>query len=226
MEKSEYLKILLPTVFIVIVAISFYVISNSALGKALISLLGTAAGIAASMGKQFETCNKVGYFNINKGCYLGVFAVIGLVGPFLFRYLWKVTGSQTKNELVEETSQVSNKSQSDVIDESIPDSGKEITDKILDSNGNEIPLESKIAGWKKSFIKKLRKLFNKSVEEQSMNDEEKVQKIKDFEQRSEVEMESIDNERIDEAKSDDPDVDESEVQDQIDISEGVFDGAI
>jgi len=222
MEKSDYLKILLPTVFIVVVAVSFYVIAKSPLGKALSSLLGTAAGIASAIGQQFETCNKIGYFNVNKGCYLGIFAIIGFVGPILFRFLWKVTGSRTTNELVEKTAQISNKSQSDVIDESIPKDGKNINDEILDSNGKEIELSSKLAGWKKAFIKKMTKLFNDSVEKQSMNPEEKAERIKDFEQRSEVEMTKIEEEAVEEAKNEDPDVDPDEVRDQVDICEEAF----
>ena len=222
MEKSDYLKILLPTVFIVVVAVSFYVIAKSPLGKALSSLLGTAAGIASAIGQQFETCNKVGYFNVNKGCYLGIFAIIGFVGPILFRFLWKVTGSRTTNELVDKTAQISNKSQSDVIDESIPKDGKNINDEILDSNGKEIELSSKLAGWKKAFIKKMTKLFNDSVEKQSMNPEEKAERIKDFEQRSEVEMTKIEEEAVEEAKNEDPDVDPDEVRDQVDICEEAF----
>lgn len=222
MKKSDYLKILLPTVFIVVVAVSFYVIAKSPLGKALSSLLGTLAGIASSVGQQFETCNKVGYFNVNKGCYLGVFAIIGLVGPILFRFLWKVTGSKTTNELVEKTAQISNKSQSDVIDDSIPKDGKNINDEILDSNGKEIELSSKLAGWKKSFIKKMTKLFNDSVEKQSMNQEEKAERIEDFKRRSEVELTRIEEEAVEDAKNNDPDVDPDEVRDRVDMCEGEF----
>lgn len=222
MEKSDYLKILLPTVFIVVLAISFYVISNSALGKALISLFGATAGIAAAVGQQFETCNKVGYFNVNKGCYLGIFVIIGFIGPILFRFLWKVTGSRTNNELVEKTSQVSNKSQSDIIDESIPKDGKNINDDILDSNGKEIPLSSKLAGWKKSFTKKLKKLFDDSINDQSMDNEERAQRIQDFKNKYEIELQRIEDEALKDAKDNDPDVDPDEVKDEVNISEDAF----
>lgn len=218
--KSYYLKILLATVIIVVVAASFFVISKSTLGKALSSLLGGAAGVAVAAGQQFKTCNKVGYFNVNKGCYLGIFAIIGFIGPTLFRFLWKVTGSRTNNKLVEKTAQVSNKSQSDIIDEIIPEGN--INDEILDSNGQEIPRSSKIAGWKKAFNRKLKKIFEKSIKEQSMDPDKEAEDILDFNKNYEIELVEINKEALEEAKDIDADVDPIEVQDGVDISAEAF----
>lgn len=216
-SKNQYSKFLIPTLFIVVLAVSFYLIAKSPIGKALTSLLGTLAGIAASIGQQFKTCNESGYFNVKKGCYLGIFGIIGFIGPILFASLWKMVGSPTKNDLVNRTAETSGEKPNAILEETLPEGNP--LDIIENSAGKEITLSSKIAGWKKAFYNRLQRKFNKSLDKQDMTPKERQEAIEDVQKQVDASKNDIDEQ----AKQDDSNTDPDEVAEDVDTSTEFFD---
>lgn len=82
-EEGEILKKTAAiVVLIVILAIPFIMLGRTPVGKALSGLIGALAGLIGAAAAQIETCNKVGYFNASKGCWVGIGAVV--LGVFVF----------------------------------------------------------------------------------------------------------------------------------------------
>jgi hypothetical protein len=88
LEKTAGIVILMA-----ILAVPFIMIARTPLGKALMNLLGGLAGLIGGLGSQLKTCNKVGYFNVSEGCWMGIAAIIGsifyVLGKFVYPFVMK-----------------------------------------------------------------------------------------------------------------------------------------
>ena len=93
-EEGEILKKTAGIVIlIVILAIPLIMLGRTPVGKAMGSLLGAFAGLVGTAAAQIERCNKVGYFNASKGCWVGIGAIVlgvfVIFGKYVFPLLMK-----------------------------------------------------------------------------------------------------------------------------------------
>ena len=93
-EEGEILKKTAGIVIlIVILAIPLIMLGRTPVGKAMASLLGGFAGLVGAAAAQIERCNKVGYFNASKGCWVGIGAIVlgvfVIFGKYVFPLLMK-----------------------------------------------------------------------------------------------------------------------------------------
>ena len=90
-------------------------ISNTPLGKALGSLLGVLGGALAAVDKQLSICNKVGFMNVGKGCWIG-FAAVSMAVLTLFSKMYKMyVNNKSSNENLENLSELTGDTLSEVM---------------------------------------------------------------------------------------------------------------
>ena len=120
--------------FIALLVGVYYLMKNSPLGKALSDILGGAGAVAAAVGQQFKTCGNVGFFNVKKGCYIGIGAVIYGVLSVFASVMSYLTSRNNGKTIVDKTATELNKSKAEVVDNVLDKSN---IDEIGDSNASD-----------------------------------------------------------------------------------------
>lgn len=163
MAERNYVKIGFYLVVVISVIGIIIAIARSALGKALSAILGTFAGVLTAVGAQIGTCNKVGYFNPGKGCYIGVLGIGYVVLQIIFlvgRWLQFRTADKSTNDT------------STLKGESAFETARGIVEKIdADAGGDDVTEEVRVAAIKKAFHSEAYKETLKAIKEQSFTPE-------------------------------------------------------
>ena len=105
---------------------------STPLGKGLGDFLGGIGGILGAVGTQLETCNKDGYFNVSKGCWVGVGGIaIGVV----FGGAWIASKViDTRNANINKQAQLKGES----ISKTVSDFAKSLDLKMNELSGSKI----------------------------------------------------------------------------------------
>jgi len=111
--KKIIIYLVITIVIIGIIYVAYRLIMNTPLGKGLGKFLNGVGGVLAAAGAQLQTCNKSGYFNVSKGCWLGVAGVaIGALygGAWLYGRFKTTSG----NDTIDKTAQLAEENPVDV----------------------------------------------------------------------------------------------------------------
>jgi hypothetical protein len=128
-------------------------LGRTPLGKAMGDLLGALAGILGAAAAQLETCNKVGYFNASKGCWVGIGAVVLGVFVFFGKYVYPLLMKDgPAKDLVKSASAASGESEVNITIEIVNQVQADI-DKLSEQFENMSP-EAKDVFIKKCFARR------------------------------------------------------------------------
>lgn len=171
--KNLIIKTIIFIVILVICIITYHLLMNSVLGKALSNLLGDTEAILALTGRQLNTCNKNGFFNVNKGCYLGVAGLgIGILFVvFKFASLWV----NSKSDLVNKVSTLTETSTSDIVSKSLEDID---IDRVLENE--DLTTRQKVDVIQKALTEKISRNGQEAVKAQSKTSATIESQIKDI----------------------------------------------
>ena len=160
-------KMIIIAIIIGGMAIFIAIIGNSPLGKALSSLLGGFAGVAAAVGHQLETCNKVGYFNLKKGCFVGFFTVFAGLSYLAIQIIKKVANPSTRDPITNKLAAETGKGYIETAESVLKEINLDV--KLLDKNGKEVEVSSKVkkAALEKALSKKLINKYQEVIQKQS-----------------------------------------------------------
>ena len=155
---------LLPVVIIIgIIIATYYFLMNTPLGKGLKSFLGGIGGVLSTIGQQFKTCSKVGWFNVKKECYTGVLGLgVGLLFViYKFASLWV----GIKNPMVNRINMRTQKSQEEITSDAL--------EGIEFDNISELPEDAQPRTVERILNNRLADIELKLNEEQYTNPAEK-----------------------------------------------------
>ena len=172
---------------------AYYFIMSTPAGQGLGKFLGGVGALLGSIGQQLETCAKVGYLNIGKGCWAGVLA-IGIGALFIGATLLKRSGL---SEVL--TSKPPDKRINKMVEEGkdTKEIAKEITDEInFDALPADASPEVLDASITKSFNRAIRNVFRKFFRK-IPNTPEQVKELNDIEMATFKEFQEDANDGLD-----------------------------
>jgi len=182
--KHFIIMLVSAIIFIGIAWIGYSLLLHTPLGKGLNAFLGGAGAVLGAAGAQLSTCAKHGFFNVNKGCWLGVAGIgIGIVyaGANIAMFF-----KESINKRLSRVSQL--KGQSDR--ESIND----LVDELNVDEINEVLADSEVAEESvfKILNKALTRLVKKISKKLSKTPEEFQQDVEMAEREQQAANEEID----------------------------------
>lgn len=155
--KKLIITLVIIIVIISIVYVSYRLIMNTPLGRGLNKFLDGVSGILAGIGAQLETCNKVGYFNVGKGCWTGVLALgIGILfgGAWLYSKFKTTSG----NDSIDRTAQMRETSADQVVQDVISRLDLNKVNQLGDNPADNAALQKSLT--RASFSEELKAINN------------------------------------------------------------------
>jgi hypothetical protein len=160
--EIKHLIILLVTAIAVIglLWLSYYLLMKTPIGKGLNGFLGGVGAVLGAVGAQLSTCGKSGFFDVDKGCWLGVAGIgIGVLwaGSTAFGFFWK-------NPRIDKTAELRGESSADTAARM----GKELGEQGL----NNPDLEVNDAAMRKILNRKTANDLNEELAKSNLSPED------------------------------------------------------
>ena len=205
MDEQSTKNIISVVLFLVVIGsciASYFILSKTPLGKALNDVLGTVGAFAHIVEQQLEICQKNGYFNTGKGCYLGALLLpIGILYT-AFQFLSLFVGYKSK--AVRTAADVSGKPAKEIVKDALDNIDDE---KIEDDD--KLTKEQKENAYKMAVNKSVEKTAKDAIAKQGKSPEAVKEANERMQQAAEIELQEIKDEAK-ERGEDEESIDESE----------------